>query len=58
MAGMGAGPAATGQIVETSISWRLDAQAAKRIRRELGLNPISWCETPSPGLENQLLHVR
>lgn len=41
--------------LETSISWRLDAQAAKRIRLELGLNPISWCETPSPESESQLL---
>lgn len=33
---------------EIEISWRLDSRAAKRIRLELGLNPISWCETPSP----------
>ena len=56
-AGVGAGPGGCDAHESTAISWRLDAQQAKRIRHELGLNPISWCETPSPGLENQLAHV-
>mmetsp|Transcript_37702 Transcript_37702/g.98759 ORF Transcript_37702/g.98759 Transcript_37702/m.98759 type:complete len:427 (-) Transcript_37702:290-1570(-) len=41
----------------TSISWRLDADAAKRIRLELGLNPISWCETPSPEGDGALIQA-
>eukprot|EP00041_Stephanoeca_diplocostata_P035470 m.1253535 g.1253535 ORF g.1253535 m.1253535 type:complete len:419 (+) comp24705_c0_seq7:184-1440(+) len=37
---------------DVEISWRLDSRAAKRIRLELGLKPISWCETPSPDGES------
>lgn len=29
----------------------MDENSTEKIRNELGINPISWCETPSPGTE-------
>ena len=36
---------------EMEVTWRMDENSTEKIRNELGINPISWCETPSPGTE-------
>lgn len=30
----------------------MDLNSTEKLRNELGINPISWCETPSPGAES------